>query len=396
MSAYSDNDVVIVAAKRTAMGSFGGSLSTVPAPELGAAAIKASIEQAGIAVGDIDEVIMGHVLPAGVGQAPARQASLGAGIPESVPTTTINKMCGSGMKAVMQAFDAIKAESCELMVAGGQENMSLAPYIVPKARTGYRLGHGELLDHMFWDGLEDKYTGKLMGKFADENSQEDGLTREAMDEYTLRSLERAQAATNEGWFKEEITPFSVKSRKGEVIFDKDELPGQARPEKIPSLRPAFDKDGVVTAANSSAISDGAAAVVLCSGKVAKEKGLSPLAVIRATASHAEAPAKFTHAPCGAMEKVLKKTGWSSSDVDLFEVNEAFAMVAMTAMNAHDIPAEKINIHGGAVALGHPVGASGARIIATLIYALKKEGKTKGLASLCIGGGEATAVTLELV
>ncbi|KZY61876.1 acetyl-CoA acetyltransferase, partial [Oleiphilus sp. HI0065] len=296
MSAYSDNDVVIVAAKRTAMGSFGGSLSTVPAPELGAAAIKASIEQAGIAVGDIDEVIMGHVLPAGVGQAPARQASLGAGIPESVPTTTINKMCGSGMKAVMQAFDAIKAESCELMVAGGQENMSLAPYIVPKARTGYRLGHGELLDHMFWDGLEDKYTGKLMGKFADENSQEDGLTREAMDEYTLRSLERAQAATNEGWFKEEITPFSVKSRKGEVIFDKDELPGQARPEKIPSLRPAFDKDGVVTAANSSAISDGAAAVVLCSGKVAKEKGLSPLAVIRATASHAEAPAKFTHAP----------------------------------------------------------------------------------------------------
>lgn len=396
MPEYSDNDVVIVSAKRTAIGSFGGALSAVPAPELGAAAIKACIEQAGIQASDVDEVIMGQVLAAGVGQAPARQASLGAGIPDSVPTTTINKMCGSGMKAVMQAYDAIKAESCELLVAGGQENMSLAPYIVPKARNGYRLGHGELLDHMFYDGLEDKYTNKLMGKFADENSQEDGLTREGMDEYTLRSLTRSQTASTEGWFDAEITPFTVKTRKGETVFSTDELPSQARPEKIPSLRPAFDKNGVVTAANSSAISDGAAATILCSGKVAKEKGLTPLAVIRATASHAEQPSKFTHAPCGAMDKALKKSGWTASDVDLFEVNEAFAMVAMTAMNAFDIPAEKINIHGGAVALGHPVGASGARIIATLIYALQKEGKTKGLASLCIGGGEATAITLELV
>jgi acetyl-CoA C-acetyltransferase len=391
-----DNDIVILAAKRTPIGSFGGCLSTVAAPKLGAVAIEACLSETGIAKDLIDEVIMGQVLAAGVGQAPARQAALGAGLPDSVPCTTINKMCGSGMKAVMQAYDAIKAGSANIVIAGGQENMSLAPYILPKARSGYRLGHGQLLDHMFFDGLEDAYSGQLMGKFADDNGKDDALTREQMDEYTLRSLERAQTALKEGWFENEVAKVVVSGRKGDVEITEDELPTQAKPEKIPQLKPAFNKDGAITAANSSAISDGAAAIILSTAKQAKELGIAPIAVIRAHASHAEKPSRFTHAPVGSIEKVLKKTGWNIEDVDLVEVNEAFAMVAMTAMNAFTIPAEKLNIHGGAVALGHPVGASGARIIATLIYALKKINKTRGLASLCIGGGEATAITLEVL
>jgi acetyl-CoA C-acetyltransferase len=391
-----DNDIVILAAKRTPIGSFGGSLSSVSAPKLGTIAIEACFNETGLAKDLVDEVIMGQVLAAGVGQAPARQAALGAGLPDSVPCTTINKMCGSGMKAIMQAHDAIKAGSANIVVAGGQENMSLAPYLLPKARSGYRLGHGQLLDHMFFDGLEDAYCGQLMGKFADDNGQEDGLTREQMDDYTLRSLKRSQTALQEGWFEQEIAKVVVSGRKGDVEITEDELPKQAKPEKIPQLKPAFNPEGSVTAANSSAISDGAAAVILSTAKQAKALGIKPIAVIRAHASHAEKPSRFTHAPVGSIEKVLAKTGWSIDDVDLVEVNEAFAMVAMTAMNAFSIPAEKLNIHGGAVALGHPVGASGARIIATLIYALKKINKKRGLASLCIGGGEATALTLEIV
>jgi acetyl-CoA C-acetyltransferase len=393
---FSDHDVVILSTKRTPIGSFGGALSDTPAPKLGAIAIQACLEETGLDPVRIDEVIMGQVLAAGVGQAPARQAALGAGIPDSVPCTTINKMCGSGMKAVMQAFDAIKAGSAEIVLAGGQENMSLAPYLVPKARTGYRLGHGQLLDHMFFDGLEDAYCGELMGKFADDNGKEDGLTREQMDAYALRSLERSQTAQKENWFEKEIAPVSIKTRKGEFIVEDDELPQQAKPEKIPQLKPAFNKDGAVTAANASAISDGAAAMILASGKAARTLNIAPIAVIRAHASHAEKPSRFTHAPVGAIEKVMAKTDWSIDDIDLVEVNEAFAMVAMTAINAINIPEDKLNIHGGAVALGHPVGASGTRIMATLIYALKKLGKTKGLASLCIGGGEGTALSLEVL
>ncbi len=396
MSKENPTDVVIVGAKRTAIGSFGGQFSTLSAPELGACAISAALTHAGMQPEQIDEVLMGQVLSAGVGQAPARQAALKAGLPESTPCTTISKVCGSGMKSLMLAYDQIKAGSICSAVAGGMENMTLAPYLLPKARQGYRLGHGQTLDHMFFDGLQDAYCGDLMGHFADANSAEDGISREQMDDYTLTSLKRAQRATEQGLFKTEIAPVQVPTKSGNMLVDIDELPSQARPEKIPKLKPAFGPEGRVTAANASSISDGAAALAVCSADFAKQHGLSPLAVIKAHASHAEAPNRFTHAPIGSIHKVMDKTGWALSDVDLFEINEAFAMVALCCANALQLDRNKVNIHGGACALGHPIGASGARIIVTLLHALKNTGKQKGIASLCIGGGEATAIALELL
>ena len=340
---------------------------------------------------------MGCVLPAGLGQAPARQASIGAGIPVSTGCTTVNKMCGSAMKAVMLGFDAIRAGSARIIAAGGMESMSNAPYLVPKARRGLRLGHGEMVDHMFFDGLEDAYDkGKLMGAFAEDCANKYNFSREAQDAYAIESLTRAQIAIKEGKFEEEIVPVVVKSRKGEVTVDTDEQPGKADIEKIPTLRPVFAKGGSVTAANSSSISDGAAAVVLIGQADARARGLTPLAVIRAHASHAQEPGWFTTAPVGAIEKVLEKTGWTVADVNLFEVNEAFAIVAMAAMKDLQIPHDRLNVNGGACALGHPIGASGARIIVTLIAALKDRGLKRGVAGLCIGGGEATAVALELI
>lgn len=391
----SSDSVVIVSGARTPMGGFQGDLSGATAPQLGAAAIKAAVERAGVNPAEIDEVIMGCILTAGVKQGPARQAMRNAGIPDSTGAVTINKLCGSGMKAVMQAHDTIKAGSADIVVAGGMESMTNAPYILPQARNGYRMGHNEVKDHMFLDGLEDADTGKLMGQFAQEIADEKGYTREQMDNFAIESLNRALTAINEGHFKDEVTPVTVKTRKGDVVVESDEQPAKANAERIPLLRPAFAKEGSITAANASSISDGAAAVVVTSEKVAQEKGFNIEARIVATASNSRHPSEFTIAPIGAMEKVLAKAGWSVEDVDLWEINEAFAMVTMAAMDELNIPHEKVNIEGGACALGHPVGCSGARILVTLINSLKRTGGKKGVGSLCIGGGEAVAVAIEL-
>ncbi|MDH2568511.1 thiolase family protein [Acinetobacter baumannii] len=389
-------DIVIVNGARTAMGGFQGSLSGLTAPELGAVTIKEAIARAGLQPTDVEEVIMGCVLPAGLKQGPARQAMRKAGLPDSTGAVTINKLCGSGMKAVMQAADMIKAGSAEIVVAGGMESMTNAPYVLPKARAGYRMGHGEIKDHMFFDGLEDAETGRLMGSFAQDMANTRGYTREQMDDFAIRSLKRAQTAITEGYFKDEIVPVTVSTRKGDVIVDQDEQPLNAKIDKIPSLKPAFAKDGTITAANASSISDGASALVLTSSEVAAQRGLQPLAKIIATASNSQHPSEFTIAPVGAIEKVLKKAGWNAQDVDLWEINEAFAMVTMCPIDDFKLDPEKVNIHGGACALGHPVGSTGSRIILTLIHALKRTGGQKGVAALCIGGGEATAVAIEIL
>lgn len=389
-------DIVIVNGARTAMGGFQGSLSTLSAPELGAASIQAAIQRAGLKPTDIEEVIMGCVLPAGLKQGPARQAMRQAGLPDSTGAVTINKLCGSGMKAVMQAADAIKAGSASIIVAGGMESMSNAPYILTKARAGYRMGHGEVKDHMFLDGLEDAETGRLMGSFAQDMANSKGYTREQMDDFAIRSLKRAQTAVNEGYFADEIVPVNVSTRKGDVVVDKDEQPFNANIEKIPTLRPAFAKDGTITAANASSISDGASALVLTSAENAANKGLQPLAKIVAYATNSQHPSEFTIAPVAAIQKVLDKAGWQVADVDLWEINEAFAMVTMCPMDEFKLDPEKVNINGGACALGHPVGSTGSRIILTLIHALKRTGGKRGVAALCIGGGEATAVAIELL
>ncbi|RMF08499.1 MAG: acetyl-CoA C-acyltransferase [Alphaproteobacteria bacterium] len=397
MTTRNNDPIVIVGMARTPMGGFQGDLSAVTAPELGTAAIRAAVERAGLKPEDIDETIMGCVLPAGLGQAPARQASRGAGIPDSAGATTVNKMCGSGMKAAMLAHDALVAGTNDILVAGGMESMTNAPYLLPKARQGYRIGHQEVKDHMFLDGLEDAYDrGRLMGTFAEDAARHYQFTREAQDDYAIESLSRANRAINDGSFREEVVPITITSRKGEQVIEVDEQPGKARPEKIPTLKPAFAKDGTVTAANSSSISDGAAALVMTRQSVAEARGLTPIARVVAHSTHAGAPNWFTTAPVGAIEKVLEKAGWSKSDVDLYEVNEAFAVVAMIAMKDLGLPHDRVNVHGGACALGHPIGASGARIMVTLIAALRKYGQKRGVASLCIGGGEATAVALEMV
>ena len=390
------SDIVIVSGARTPMGGFQGSLSSVPAVELGALAIREAVARAGIQPADVQEVIMGCVLPAGLKQGPARQASLGAGLPAATGCTTINKLCGSGMKAVMQAFDALKAGSNEVMVAGGMESMSNAPYIIEKARTGLRMGHGEIKDHMFLDGLEDARTGRLMGSFAQETADKYGITREEMDAYAIESLKRAQAAIQSGELASEIVPVTVTSRKGEVVVKDDEQPLTANLDKIPTLKPAFKKDGTITAANASSISDGASALVLMTAEEAAKRGLKPLAKIVAHATQSQDPSEFTIAPIGAMTNLLKKAGWDKNDVDLFEINEAFAMVTMLAMREHGLDHAKVNVYGGACAQGHPVGSTGSRIILTLIHALKNTGGKRGVASLCIGGGEATAVAIELL
>ncbi len=390
----SEGTVVIVAAKRTPMGGFMGSLSGVPATDLGADAIKAAC--ADIDVNHIDEVIMGCVLPAGLGQSPARQASLKAELPLSAGVTTINKVCGSGLKAVMLAHDLIKAGSASAVVAGGMESMSNAPYMLPKARGGYRMGHGQTLDHMMLDGLENAYDGKAMGCFAQDTADSEEITRSEMDEFALASLSKANDAIANGTFNDEISAVTISTRKGDIIVDTDEGPGSARPEKIPSLRPAFKKDGTVTAANSSSISDGAAALVVMSEEKAQALGLTPLAKVVAHATNSIKPEDFTVAPVGAMEKVLDKAGWSKDDVDLFEINEAFAMVTMLAMRKLGLDESKVNIKGGACALGHPIGASGARILVTLLHALNQKGLKKGIASLCIGGGEGVALAVEML
>jgi len=389
--------VVIVAAARTPMGGFQGSFKDVKATALGAVAVGAALQRAGIEGQDVDEVTMGCVLPAGLGQAPARQASKGAGIPDSVGCTTVNKMCGSGMKAAMLAHDALAVGTTDIAIAGGLESMTNAPYLLDRARQGYRMGHGRTLDHMFLDGLEDAYEpGRLMGTYAEDTAQHYQFTREAQDAFAIESLNRALKASNDGSFAGEIASVQVKTRKGEVEIAIDEQPANARPEKIPQLKPAFRPDGTVTAANSSSISDGAAALMLTRLSVAEARGMTVLAEIIGHASHAQAPAWFTTAPIGAITKLLDKVGWQTGDVDLFEINEAFAVVAMAAMRDLDLPADKVNIHGGACALGHPIGASGARIIVTLLAALEKVGAKRGVASLCIGGGEATAMAFERV
>jgi acetyl-CoA C-acetyltransferase len=391
-----ESQVVILSAARTPMGGFQGELAGMTAPELGAVAIKAAVERAGIQPGDVNETLMGNVLSAGLGQAPARQASIHAGLPNTVPCTTISKVCGSGMKAVMIASDQLALGHADIMVAGGMESMTNSPYLLPKARGGYRLGHGEVKDHMFLDGLEDAYEHRLMGTYAEDAARHYQFTREAQDAYATESLARAKRATEDGSFKDEIVAVKVAGRKGEVVVAIDEQPGKADPAKIPMLKPAFAKDGTVTAANASSISDGAAALVLTRADVASARGLKPIAKIVAQASNAAEPRWFTTAPVGAIEKVLKLAKWSKDDVDLFEINEAFANVAMIAMRDLGIPHEKVNVNGGATALGHPIGASGARIIVTLLNALKARGKKRGVASLCIGGGEATAVAVELL
>lgn len=388
--------IVIVAATRTPMGGFMGGLSAVTAPSLGATAIRGALEAANLANDQIDEVIMGCVLPAGLKQAPARQAALDAGLALSTVCTTINKVCGSGMKAAMQAHDALIAGSIDIAIAGGMESMTNAPHILPKGRSGIKMGHGQILDHMMTDGLENAYDGIAMGCFAQETADDAGFTREAMDEYALRSLSRANAAIESGAFKNEISPVTIKSRRGDSVFSIDEQPGNARPEKIPSLRAAFKKDGTITAANASSISDGAAALVMMKLSQAQKRGLTPLCKVVAHATHAQKPAEFTVAPVGAMNKVLEKANWSIADVDLWEINEAFAMVTMLAIKELELDDTKVNVNGGACALGHPLGASGARIIVTLIHALKNKGLSKGLASLCIGGGEATAIAIEMI
>ena len=398
MAQFSAADpVVILSYARTPMGSMQGALSDVAATDLGATAVKAAVERAGVAGDKIDRVYMGCVLPAGLGQAPARQAAIKAGLPKSVQATTVNKVCGSGMQTVIMGAEALASGSVDVIVAGGMESMTNAPYLLKKHRSGARIGHDTAYDHMFLDGLEDAYEpGRAMGTFAQDTANEYQLTREAQDGYTIESLRRAQTAIAEGAFVDEIAPVTVKSRGGDVVVDTDEQPGKGRPDKIPTLKPAFAKDGTITAATSSSISDGAAAVVITRQSVADAEGLKPVAKVVALAAHAQEPKDFTVAPVGAITKVLERAGWSIGDVDLFEVNEAFACVAMFAMHDLGIPHEKINVHGGATALGHPIGASGTRIVTTLIGALKRHGKTKGVASLCIGGGEATALAIELV
>ncbi|TRW49507.1 acetyl-CoA C-acyltransferase [Aliidiomarina halalkaliphila] len=392
----SSDAIVIVSAARTPMGGFMGELSAVSAPDLGATAIKAAVAAAGIQGDDVSEVIMGCVLPAGLKQAPARQAMLAAGLPLSTGATTINKVCGSGLKTVMFGHDLITAGSAAIVVAGGMESMSNAPYLLDKARSGYRMGHGQVIDHMMFDGLQDAYEGKAMGCYAQDTADQYGFTREDMDAFAIRSLERAQDAIAQGWFEKEIAPVSYSDRKGEVTVSIDEQPGKARIDKIPSLRPAFAKDGTVTAANSSSISDGAAALVLMRESDAKARGLQPLARITAHATHSQKPSEFTMAPVGAMNKALEKAGWSKDDVDLWEINEAFAMVTMIALKDMNLDPAKVNVHGGACALGHPIGASGARLLVTLIHALKQRNLSKGMTSLCIGGGEAVALAVEVI
>jgi acetyl-CoA C-acetyltransferase len=388
--------IVIVGAARTPMGGFQGDFSDVTASDLGGVAIKAALARAGIAAADVSEVLMGCVLPAGQGQAPARQAAFKGGLGEGVPASTLNKMCGSGMKTVMVAYDQLRAGNGSVVVAGGMESMTNAPYVVPKMRGGARLGHAEMKDHMFLDGLEDAYeTGRLMGSFAEECAEKYQFTREAQDEYALASLENALSAEATGAFSKEIEAVTVKTRKGEVVVSGDQQPKEARPEKIPSLKPAFKKDGTVTPANASSISDGAAALILMRESDAKAKGLPIRAYIRAHASHAQAPNWFTTAPVPAMKSVLSQCGWSVEDVDLWEVNEAFAVVPMAAMAEIGMKRERLNVNGGACALGHPIGASGARILVTLLHALEARGGRKGVASLCIGGGEGTAMAIEL-
>ena len=391
----SNDSIVIVNGARTPMGSFQGSLKDVSATELGAAAIKAAVERSGISADKVDEVIMGCILTAGLGQGPARQAMRKAGLPDSTGAVTINKLCGSGLKAVMQAFDGIRAGSFNVAVAGGMESMTNAPYIMPGARGGYRMGHKEVKDHMFLDGLEDAETGKLMGQFAQEMANDKGYSREQMDDFAIESLNRALTAIKEGHFDNEITPVTFETRKGEQTVDTDEEPGLSNAERIPTLRPAFAKDGTITAANASSISDGGAAVVVMKESQAQAEGLSFQARIIATASNSRHPSEFTIAPIGAVEKVLKNAGWSVDDVDLWEINEAFAMVTMATMDNLKIDHAKVNIEGGACALGHPVGCSGARILITLINSLQRTGGKKGVATLCIGGGEAVAVAIEL-
>lgn len=388
--------IVIVNGARTPMGGLLGAFATTPAPTLGALATIAALERSGLSGDEVEELLFGCVLPAGVGQAPARQVALDAKMALSTQCTTVNKVCGSGMKAVLLAHDQIKAGSCHIAVAGGMENMSLAPYFIAKARSGLRAGHGEIKDHMFFDALEDPHSGRAMGSFAQDIADRHGVTREQMDAYALESLKRAQAAIANGYFDKEMVPVTVKTRKGDEVIRIDEQPASAQPEKIPKLKAAFKEGGTITAANSSSISDGAAALVLMSESEAKKRNLKPMARIVAHSSHAIQPCDFPLAPIGSIEKVLAKTGWKISDVDLFEINEAFAVVAMLAMKQLGIEHSKLNVNGGACALGHPVGASGARIIVTLMYALQRLGKKKGIASICIGGGEATAIAIEIL
>jgi acetyl-CoA C-acetyltransferase len=389
--------VVFLSYARTPMGSMQGALSDASATDLGATAVRAAVERAGVSGDDIERIYMGCVLPAGLGQAPARQAAIKAGLPKSVQATTVNKVCGSGMQTVIMGAEALAAGSIDLVVAGGMESMTNAPYLLKKHRGGARIGHDTAYDHMFLDGLEDAYeAGRAMGTFAQDTADAYQLSRQAQDDYSIESLKRAQAAIADGAFANEIAPVTISGRKGDVTVDTDEAPGKGMPDKIPTLRPAFAKDGTITAATSSSISDGAAAVVLTRQSVADAKGAKPVAKLVAHAAHAQEPKDFTVAPVGAINKVLAKAGWTIADVDLFEVNEAFACVAMFAMHDLGIPHDKINVHGGATALGHPIGASGTRIITTLIAALQRHGKARGIASLCIGGGEATAVAVELV
>ncbi|MGY8623972.1 acetyl-CoA C-acyltransferase [Chromobacterium violaceum] len=390
-------EIVIVSMARTAMGGFQGALSGLTASQLGAAAIRAAVERAGVSAGDVDEVIMGCVLPAGQGQAPARQAALGGGLPQSTPCTTINKMCGSGMKALMMAHDQLLAGNGGVVVAGGMESMSNAPYLMPKARGGLRLGHGEIKDHMFLDGLEDAYQkGTLMGVFAEQCAEKYGFSRQDQDEFAIASLTRAQQAIKGGQFKDEIAAVTVPGRGGDTVVDTDEQPLKANLDKIPTLKPAFKKDGTVTPANSSSISDGGAALVLMTAAEAAKRGLKPIARVVGHSSFAHEPGWFTTAPVHAIEKLLAKTGWKAGEVDLYEINEAFAVVTMAAMHDLKLPHDKVNVHGGACALGHPIGASGARIVISLLSALKQRGGKRGVASLCIGGGEATALAVELI
>jgi len=393
----SHDPVVIVSAVRTPLGAFQGELSALTAPQLGAQAIRAAVERAGLAPDAVQEVLMGCVLPAGVGQAPARQAALGAGLGLNTQATTVNKMCGSGMQAAIMAHEALAAGAADIVIAGGMESMTNAPYALPKHRSGARIGHDRIIDTMMMDGLEDAYEpGKAMGVFAEEAVRDYQFTRADQDDYAIRSLARANDAISSGAFAKEITPVTVKGRAGDTVIDTDEQPGKARPDKIPSLKPAFAKDGTITAANASSISDGAAALVMTRQSVAERLGLPIVARVVATAAHAHEPSKFTTAPVPAMRKLLARAGWSVEDVDLFEVNEAFAVVAMIAARELAIPAEKLNVNGGATALGHPIGASGARIVATLLGALEHRGLKRGVASLCIGGGEATAMAVERV
>jgi acetyl-CoA C-acetyltransferase len=392
----SDHDVVIVSAKRTPIGAFQGALAPVTATQLGSAAIKAAIEASSVKPGDIQEVIMGCVLPAGLGQGPARQAALGAGIPIGTPAVTINKLCGSGLKSVMMASDQIRVGDIDIALAGGLESMTNAPYLLLKARAGYRMGHGEIFDHMFLDGLNSPFDGKPMGCFADATAAKYNFTRAEQDAFAAESVRRALRAVESGAFDKEVTPVTVKTRKGEVVVSRDETPATCNIEKIPSLKPAFGREGTVTAASSSSISDGAAALVLASSAAAKARGLKPIARVLAYASHSQEPEWFTIAPVGAIKKVLAKLGWRPHDADLYEINEAFAAVTMVAMKDVDIDHARVNVNGGACALGHPIGATGARILTTLIHALQANGKKRGIAALCIGGGEAVAVAVELV